>query len=37
MFSSVGVDEDVFLSPEEPGPCPGGDGLMEGLVQKLGT
>lgn len=36
MFSSVGVDEDVVLSPQRFGPCPGCDGLLEGLVQKLG-
>ncbi len=37
MFSSVGVDEDVVLSPQCFGPCPGCDGLLEGLVQKLGA
>lgn len=37
MFSSVGVDKDVVLSPQCFGPCPGCDGLLEGLVQKLGA
>lgn len=36
VFSSVGVDEDVVLSPQCFGPCPGRNGLLEGLVQKLG-
>lgn len=36
VFSSVGVDEEVVLSPQCFGPCPGCDGLLEGLVVKLG-
>lgn len=36
MFPSVGVDEDVVLSPQCFGSCPGCDGLLEGLVEKLG-
>lgn len=36
MFSSVGVDKDVVLSSQCFGPRPGGDGLLEGLVLKLG-
>lgn len=36
VFSSVGVDEDVVVSSQWFGPCPGCDGLLEGLVQKLG-
>lgn len=36
VFSSVGVNEDVVLSPQCFGPCPGCDGLLQGLAQKLG-
>lgn len=36
VFSSTGVDENVVLSPQCFGPCPGCDGLLDGLVQKLG-
>lgn len=35
MFSSVGVNENIVLSPQCFGPCPGSDGLLEGLVQKF--
>lgn len=36
MFPTVGVDEDVVLSPYCFGSCPGCDGFLQGLVQKLG-
>ena len=37
VFSPVGVDKHVVLSPQCFGPCLGCDGLLEGLVQKLGA
>lgn len=37
VFPSVGVDEDVFLPPQCSGSGPGCDGLLEGLIQKLGS
>lgn len=37
MLPSVGVDKDVVLAPQGFGSCPGGDGLLEGLVQKPGS
>lgn len=36
MLSSVGVDEDIVISPQCFGPSPGCDGLLNGLVQKFG-
>lgn len=36
VFPSVGVDEDAFLPPQRSGSSPGGDGLLEGLIQKPG-
>lgn len=36
VFPSVGVDKDVFLPPQCSGSGPGCDGLLEGLIQKLG-
>lgn len=35
VFSSVGVDKNIVLSPQCFGPCPGCDGLLKGLVQKF--
>lgn len=35
MLSSVRVDENIVLSLQCFGPCPGCDGLLEGLVQKF--
>lgn len=35
VFSSVCVDKDAVVSSQRFGPCPGCDGLLEGLVQKL--
>lgn len=37
VFPSIGVDEDVFLPPQCSGSGPGCDGLLEGLIQKLGS
>lgn len=37
MFPSVRIDKDVFLPPQGSGSGPGCDGLLEGLIQKLGS
>lgn len=37
VFPPVGVDEDVLLPPQRSGSGPGCDGLLEGLIEKLGS